>query len=58
MKTILVASTMFAAAYGCRMLPTTAAVHVGVRSEAIMTAAVLLVAASVMRLTFTAERMR
>jgi len=49
---------MFAAAYGCRMLPTTAAVHVGVRSEAIMTAAVLLVAASVMRLTFTAERMR
>ena len=58
MKTILVASTMFAAAYGSRMLPTTGAVHVGVRSEAIMTAAVLLVVASVMRRTFTAERRR
>ena len=57
MKTILVAFTMSAAAYGSRMLPMTA-VHVGVRSEAIMTAAVLLVAASVMRLTFSAERMR
>ena len=49
---------MFAAAYGSRMLPTTGAVHVGVRSEAISTAAVLFVAASMMRLTFTAERMR
>ena len=58
MKTILVAFTVSAAAYGSRMLPMTAGVHVGVRSEAIMTAAVLLVAASVMRLTFTAERMR
>ena len=58
MKTILVASTMFAAAYGSRMLRMTAVLHVGVRSEAIMTAAVLLVVASVMRLTFTAERMR
>ena len=36
---------MFAAAYGSRMLPMTAAVHVGVRSEAIMTAAVLLIKA-------------
>ena len=58
LKTILVASTTFAAAYGSRMLPMTAAVHVGVRREAIMTAAVLLVAASVMRLMFTAERRR
>lgn len=58
MKTILFASTMSAAAYGSRMLPSTTWFHLDVRAEAILTATVLLALASLLRRNVISSRMR
>ena len=58
MKTILLASTMSAAAYGSRMLPSTTWLHLDVRAEAIVTATVLLALASLLRRNIISSRIR
>lgn len=58
MKTILLASTMSAAAYGSRILPATTWLHLDVRVEAIVTATVLLALASLLRRNVISSRMR
>jgi hypothetical protein len=58
LKTILLASTMSAAAYGSRILPTTSWLHLDVRVEAIATATVLLVIASLLRRNVISSRMQ
>jgi len=58
LKTILLASTMSAAAYGSRMLPSTTWLHLDVRAEAIVTATVLLALASLLRRNIISSRIR
>ena len=58
MKTILLASTMSAAAYGSRMLPSTTWLHLDLRAEAIVTATVLLALASLLRRNIISSRIR
>jgi hypothetical protein len=58
LKTILIASTMSAAAYGSRILPATSWLHLDVRAEAILTATVLLALASLLRRNGISSRVR